>query len=122
MHGTKGLGPAIEYLCKAAKRAMFGLQRRCQQLSIYDPILKCNLFDTLVKPIWRYCCEVWSVLGTKTALEGMERVQVGFLEVLLDVQVHTKTFYVLAEFARYPIHVTWRSQTAKYLQRLEFLS
>ena len=29
MHGTKGLSPAIDYLCKAAKRAMFGLQRRC---------------------------------------------------------------------------------------------
>ena len=51
MHGTKGLSPAIEYLCKAAKRAMFGLQRRCQQLSIHDPVLKCKLFDTLVKPI-----------------------------------------------------------------------
>ena len=67
MHGTKGLSPAIEYLCKAAKRAMFGLQRRCQQLSIHDPVLKCKLFDTLVKPIFYYCCEVWSVLGSKTA-------------------------------------------------------
>lgn len=65
MHGTKGLSPAIEYLCKAAKRAMLGLQRRCQQLSIHDPIMKCKLFDTLVKPILCYCCEVWSVLGTK---------------------------------------------------------
>ena len=27
--GTKGLSPALELLCKAAKRAMFGLQRRC---------------------------------------------------------------------------------------------
>ena len=26
MHGTKSLTPAMEYLCKAAKRAMFGLQ------------------------------------------------------------------------------------------------
>ena len=51
MHSTKGLGPAIDYLCKAAKRAMFGLQRRCQQLRIHDPVLKCKLFDTLVKPI-----------------------------------------------------------------------
>ena len=106
MHGTKGLSPAIEYLCKAAKRAMSGLQRRCQQLSIHDPILKRKLFDTLVKPFLCYCCEVWSVLGSKTALEGVERDQVRFLKALLGVQVHTKTLHVLAEFRRYPQHVT----------------
>ena len=122
MHCTKGLSPAIEYLCKAAKRAMFGVQRRCQQLKIHDPVLKCKLFDTLVKPILCYCCEVWSVLGTKTALESMERIQLGFLKILLGVQVHTKTLHVLAEFGRYPLHVTWQSQAAKYLQRLESLS
>ena len=49
MHGTKGLIPAMEYLCKAAKRAMFGQHRRCQQFKIHDPTLKCKLFDTLVK-------------------------------------------------------------------------
>ena len=122
MHGTKGLSPAIEYLCKAAKRAMFGLQRRCQQLSIHDPVLKCKLFDTLVKPILCYCCEVWSVLGSKTALASMDRIQIGFLKILLGVQVHTKTLHVLAEFGRYPLHITWQSQAAKYLQRFESLA
>ena len=38
---------ALELLCKAAKRAMFGLQRRCQQLKIQDPVLKYKLFNTL---------------------------------------------------------------------------
>ena len=121
MHSTKGLGPAIDYLCKAAKRAMFGLQRRCQQLQIHDPVLKCKLFDTLVKPILCYCCEVWSITGSKAALEGMERIQVGFLKILLGVQVHTKTLHVLAEFGRYPLQISWQSQAAKYMQRLESL-
>ena len=31
-HCTKGLSPALALLCKATKRAMFGLQRRCQTL------------------------------------------------------------------------------------------
>ena len=84
---------------------MLGLQRRCQQLSIHDPVLKCKLFDTLVNPILCYCCEAWSVLGPKTALEGMERIQVGFLKALLGVQVHTKTLHVLAEFGRYPLRM-----------------
>ena len=119
MHGTSGLSPAIEFLCKAARRAMFGLYRRCQQLSIHDPVLKCKLFDTLVKPILCYCCEVWYALGSQAALDEMERVEIGFLKVLLGVPVQTKTLHVLSEFGRYPMHLTWQSQAAKYLGRLE---
>ena len=91
-HGTKGLSPALELLCKAAKRAMFGLQRRCQQLNIQDPVLKCKLFDTLVRPILCYCCEVWSVLGSKSDLKDLERVELGFLETLLGVQTSTSAY------------------------------
>ena len=49
-HDTKGLSPGLELLCKAGKRAMFGLQRGCQQLNIQDLVLQCKLFDTLVRP------------------------------------------------------------------------
>ena len=58
---TLTLTPAIDHLSKAATRAMFGLQRRCQQLHLHDPIIKCKLFDMLVKPILCYGCEVWSI-------------------------------------------------------------
>ena len=51
MKYTRTMTPAIEYLCKATTRAMLGLQRCCQQLHLHDPIIKCKLFDTLVKPI-----------------------------------------------------------------------
>ena len=122
MHGTKGLSPAIHFLCKAARRAMFGLYLRCQLLSIHDPVLKCKLFDTLVKPILCYCCEVWYALGSQAALDEMERVEIGFLKVLLGVPVQTKTLHVLSEFGRYPMHLTWQSQAAKYLGRLESMS
>ena len=121
-HGTKGLSPALELLCKAAKRAMFGLQRRCQQLNIQDPVLKCKLFDTLVRPILCYCCEVWSVLGSKSDLKDLERVELGFLKALLGVQTSTKCLHVYAEFGRYPLHIVWQSQAAKYLRRLEAMS
>ena len=119
MRSTKGLGPFIDYLCKAAKRAMFGLQRRCQQLRIHDPVLKCKLFDTLVKPILCYCCEVWSITGSEAALEGLERIQIRFLRIFLGVRVHTKTLHILANLGRYPKQITWQSQAAKYMQRLE---
>ena len=66
---TSMLAPAIEYLCKAATRAMFGLQRRCQQLHLHDPIIK--MFDTLVKPISCYGCEVWSIVANKLDLDKL---------------------------------------------------
>lgn len=122
LHATKGLSPALEFLCKAARRAMFGVQSRCQQLHIHDPVLKCKLFDTLVKPILSYCCEVWSSMACKTALDSLERLEIGFLKVLLGVQVHTKTLHVLAEFGRYPLHLTWHKQAANCLRRLETMS
>ena len=101
---------------------MFEVQRSCQQVNIHNPVLKRKLFDMLVEPILSHCCEVWSVLGTKTALESMGRIQLGFLKILLGFQVHTKTLHVLAEFGRHLLHVTWQSQAAKYLQRLDSLS
>ena len=72
------LTPAIEYLCKAATRAMFALQRRCQQLHLRDPGMKCKLFDALVKPILCNGCEIWAIVGNKTDLDKLERIQQGF--------------------------------------------
>ena len=89
---TRTLTPASEYLCKAATRAMFGLQRRCQQLHLHDPINKCKLFDTLVKPILCYGCEVWSIVANKADLDKMERIQIGFLKRLLGMQIQTAQF------------------------------
>ena len=98
---------------------MFGLLRRCQQLHIHDPIVKCNLFDTLVKPILCYGCEIWSITGGKTALAELERTQIGFLKMLLGVQTHTTTLHVLAEFGRFPLQLSWHALAGKYLERLK---
>ena len=121
MHGTNGLTPAMEYLCKAAKRASFGLQRCCQQLRIHDPTLnlKIKLFDTLVEPILCYGCYIWSVLGCRSAIAKLQRVQIDFLKILLRVQIHTSTLHVRAEFGRYPLKIAWQAQAANYLSRLE---
>ena len=63
---------SLEYLCKAATRAMFALQRRCQQLHLHDPGIKCKLFDALVKPILCYGCEIWAIVGNRTDLDKLE--------------------------------------------------
>ena len=116
MHGTKGLEPALQILCKAAKRAMFGLHRRCHQLHIHDLVMNYKLSDTLVKPVLCNCCEVWSVLGSKADLDDLVRVDLGFLKGLLGVQMYTNTLYVFASFGRYPLRIAWQSQASKYLR------
>ena len=50
--------------------------------------VKCKLFDTLVKPILCYGCEIWSITGGKTALAELERTQIGFLKMLLGADAH----------------------------------
>ena len=116
---TRTLTPAIECLCKAATRAMFGLQPRCQQLHLHDPIIKRKLFDTLVKPILCYGCEVWSIVANKSDLDKLERIQIGFLKRLLGVQIQTTNLHVLAEFGRYPLQLSWQALAGKDLTRLE---
>ena len=112
------LTPAIDHLCKAATRAMFGVQRRCQQLHLHDLIIKCRLFDTLVKPILCYGCEVWSIVGNKSDFEKLERIQQGSLKELLGVHMQTTNLHVLAEYGRYPLQLSWQAVAGKYLTRL----
>ena len=51
-------------------------------------------------------------------IADLERVQIGFLKILLGVQIHASTLHVLAEFGRYPLKIAWQAQAAKYLSRL----
>ena len=116
---TRTLTPAIEYLCKAATRAMFDLHHLCQQLHFHDRIIKCKLFDTIVKPALCYGCEVWSIVANKSDLDKLERIQIGFLMRLLGVQIQTTSLHVLAEFGRYPLQLSWQALAGKYLTRLK---
>ncbi len=71
-----------------------------------------------------YECEIWSVLGCKSAIADVERVQIEILHILkplLGLQTCTTTVHVLAAFGRYPLKIAWQAQPAEYLSRLELL-
>ena len=110
MHGTKGLTPAMEYLCKAAKRAMFGLQRRCQQLRIHDPTLK---------PILCYGCKIWSVLGCKSAIADLERVRMVSYKSCLESRSTPAACPCRVRQVPFAWQIAWQAQAAKYLSRIE---
>ncbi len=60
LHSTRGMAVAIDKLTNARKKALFALRRRCNDLSITDPKVMCQLFDSLVRPVLSYACEVWT--------------------------------------------------------------
>ena len=43
---------------------------------------------------------------------GLLHYYIGFLKILLGVQIHTSTLHVLAEFGRYPLKIAWQAQAA----------
>ncbi len=60
LHSTRGMVVAIDKLIAAGKKALFALRYKCNDLSITDPEVMCQLFDSLVCPVLSYACEVWT--------------------------------------------------------------
>jgi len=103
LHRTRGMAVAIDKLTAVGKKALFALRCRCNDLSITDPEVMCQLFDSLVRPVLSYACEIWTnYIGAK-GLQQVEQVHRMFLKVILGVNKTTSTFAVLGEFRRYPL-------------------
>jgi len=60
LYSTRGMAVAIAKLTAAGKKALFALRRRCNDLSMTDPEVMCQLFDSLVCLVLSYACEVWT--------------------------------------------------------------
>ncbi len=107
MDSTRGMTMAIDKLTAAGKKALFAVRRRCNDLSIIDPEVMCQLFDSLVRPVLSYACEVWiGCIGAK-GLQQAKQVHRMFLRGILGVNKATSTFAVLGEFGRYPLEYFW---------------
>jgi hypothetical protein len=109
---------AIDKLTTAGKKALFALRRRCNDLSITNPKVMCQLFDSLVHPVLSYAFEVWIGCTGAKGLQQAEQVHRMFLRGILGVNKTTSTFAVLGEFGRYPLEYFWCQQTFKYYDRL----
>ncbi len=118
LHSTRGMVVAIDKLTVVGKKAFFALRRRCNDLSIIDPEVMYQLFDSLVRPVLSYACEVWTCCIGAKGLQQAEQVHRMFLRGILTVNKTTSTFAVLGEFGRYPLEYFWWQQTLKYYDRL----
>lgn len=110
---------AAEQLRSAALKAQHAMKRRCMLLSIRDPRLQCQLFDTLVAPVLTYGSEVWGQdMVDDWRRTPQEKFQLGFLKRILGVCLSTRGEVVLGEFGRYPMQHRLLLQTLKYLNRI----
>jgi len=94
---------AIHKLTTAGKKALFALHRRCNDLSITYPEVMCQLFDSLVRLVLSYACEVWTGCTGVKGLQQAEHIHRMFLRGILGVNKTINTFAVLGEFGRYPL-------------------
>ena len=70
--------------------------------------LQCSLFDTLVKPILSYGCEIWAVEANHTGQKQLEALHIEFLRSILGLAKRgTPHDIIRAEFGRYPLHIVW---------------
>jgi hypothetical protein len=56
---TLNFDSAVEHLATTSRRSLFALNRHYVELHIMDVKLRCDLFNTLVRSIASYACEVW---------------------------------------------------------------
>jgi hypothetical protein len=116
---TPNFDNAVEHLAVVSRCSLFALNRRCAELRIMDVKLRCDLFNTLVRSIASYACEVW--VDSKK-IEAIEVVYRGFLKFLLGVRKTTSTSIVLAEFGKFPFeHFAW-GQTLLYYNRVNTIT
>ena len=83
VHQSKGFPLCTYHLLAAARKALFGLKQRCMELHITDARLQCSLFNTLVRPILSYGCEVWAVEADHKDLKQIEGLHIEFLRSIL---------------------------------------
>jgi len=116
---TSNLDSVMEHLATASRCSLFALIRRCVELRIMDVKLCCDLFNTLVRSIANYACEVWA--GSKK-IEVIKVVYRRFLKSLFSVQKTTSMSIMLVEFGKFPFeHFTW-GQALLYYNRMSIIT
>ena len=113
-------------MIKKSRAAMFSLMNKCDTNLIHNVTLRCKLFDTLVKPICAYGCEIWgpySLAKGPGFLSGLkeeaEKLQSIFLRRCLHIRRSTSTACVLHELNRIPIPFLWIRQILNFWNKIQ---
>ena len=111
---SSSLKPVISTLANQAQKAMFSLLKKIRHLQFPKPSLLCHLFDSLIRPIANYGCEVWGYVKA----EDLEVVHRRFCKFALGVPNTATNLAVYGELGRVPLEIKRRSAIIKYWLRI----
>ena len=120
-HVKKALDGAVD----KARRAMFGMFSRCYAMRLHNVNLQCHLFDSLVRPLLCYGCDVWGVdwvselcrSGNFASGKAEDEVHKPFLRQSLGVCKSTTVAVMYEDLGRYPVTMFWLRMAAQLWNR-----
>ena len=112
-------------LLNTARRARFAVKARCDGLGIRDFRTRLQLFDSQVRPILLYACELWLPYVISSPLKWsdspIESVHRLFLKSVCRLPSATPTAPLMWEFGRYPLIAFALKQACASLHKLSQL-
>ena len=113
-----GFSSSADVLATAGRQALFAMRRRASELGVCLPEQQGMLFDIFVKPVLSYGCEVWGVDLLSRADCSSERVHRWFCRRVQGLPKQASSAVCLAELGRWPLHLHWVQQLARFWNRL----
>ena len=124
-HYKKGIQMSCSHLKGVATRAIHALHTKCHCARMTQPVVKCEMFDVLVKPILSYGAQVWVTNlyndphYKKCLSNDLEKLHIDFLRKLFCLRKSTPLWMILREFGRLPMFYSWWISVVKFLLRLK---
>ncbi len=123
---TCGMKKAGHRCLSKGRYALYAMVRRCHELDIHNVYIKCHLFDSLVKPILCYGCEIWgpavlargnTLMDSKFIID-LEALHKGFLRQCMGLRKSTSDMVLLGELRRVPIAFNILQQSLRFFNAI----
>ena len=92
----------LDNLLTRGEKALFDMKSSIENFNVMQFDMKMNLFDSLVKSVICYACELWGFCEAKR----LETFHLSFLKSILGVRKTTPTCYIYKECKTYPLYIT----------------
>ncbi len=119
VHQCMWLRKSAEHTSKAAKRALWAMIRRFQEMKILCLDTKIRLFNTLVLPIANYACQTWGVyylLPVESSIftnNPVQKLILYFLRLISGCREKVSRWILMREFGLLPVQVQWAKLCAR---------
>ena len=103
----------IKHNSEQANKALTLLLRNINDLNLHVD-LQIELFNTMIKPILLYSCEIWGY----SDITLIERVQTRFLKSIFNMKKSTPNYMVYGEFGVYRLSVDIKTRMVSFWAKL----